>query len=347
VHASVCVCVRVHAYVCTNMRVRVLAYGGMHARVHAHVFVRMLTCACVCACLHVCVRMLAYVCANMRVCVLAYGCILYVCVGACMCVYICMRAKVRTCMRVCVRARTCVNARACTFSHVRVFLCVHLCTKVCVLVCVRVQGCVNADVRAFRGGCMHICVKSVRVLFLILHHLRPGYLQWGWLACTANTQTLVLLVLLLLNPLLSNHWLLLDHHGFTSTRDTAIPQKQLLNSPDAGLWIFVVSFRPYIYVLIRKNRVYTPAKIHIRCIRVRVRRTIIYTYVYIRIRCGPTLHTWLVSLCFPFKAREGTNIKNRDLLGNFPGSRSVINDKDVLQLSYLEHAPIQYCRPLC
>ena len=32
-----------------------------------------------------------------------------------------------------------------------------------------------------------------------------------------------------------------DHHGFTSMRDTAIPQKQLLSSPDAGLWIFVVS----------------------------------------------------------------------------------------------------------
>jgi hypothetical protein len=47
-------------------------------------------------------------------------------------------------------------------------------------------------------------------------------IQWGWLACTANTQTLVLLVLLLLNPLLSNHWLLLDHHGFPSTRDTAV-----------------------------------------------------------------------------------------------------------------------------
>ena len=92
--------------------------------------------------------------------------------------------------------------------------------------------------------CAHagdICVKSVRVSFLILHPLRPGNLQWGWLACTAKTQTLVLLVLLLLNPLLSNHWLLSDHHGFTSTRDTAIPQKQLLSSPDAGLWIFVVS----------------------------------------------------------------------------------------------------------
>ena len=84
-------------------------------------------------------------------------------------------------MRVCERARTCVNARACTFSHVRVFLCVHLCTQVC-------AGCVNADVRACGGGCMHICVKSVRVSFLFLHHLRPENLQWGWLACTAHTQ---------------------------------------------------------------------------------------------------------------------------------------------------------------
>ena len=164
-------------------------------------------------------------------------------------------------------------------------------------VCVRMQGCVNADVRACGGGCMHICVKSVRVSFLILHHLRPGNLQWGWLACTANTQTLVLLVLLLLDPLLSNHWLLLDHqgvtrgykdglqpetladgkldhHGFTSTRDTELPQKQLLYSPDAGLWIFVISkasgrslfdhsFRPYIYAFIRKNRIYTYYTVYI------------------------------------------------------------------------------------
>ena len=59
-----------------------------------------------------------------------------------------------------------------------------------------------------------------------------------------------------------------DHHGFTSMRDTAIPQKQFLNSPVAGLWIFVVSkasgrslfdhsFRPYLYVYIQKNFIYT------------------------------------------------------------------------------------------
>jgi len=103
---------------------------------------------------------------------------------------------------------------------------------------------------------------------MILHHPHPGNLQWGWLACPADTQTLVLLVLLLLNPLLSNRWLLLDHHGFTFTRDTAIPQKQLLNSPRCRALISVVSkasgrslfdhsFRLYIYVFIRKIRIYT------------------------------------------------------------------------------------------
>ena len=184
-------------------------------------------------------------------------------------------------------------------------------------VCVRVQGCVNADVRACGGGCMHICVKSVRVLFLILHHLRPGYLQWGWLACTANTQTLVLLVLLLLNSLLSNHWLLLDHHGFASTRDTAIPQKQLFilsrmqgfgfswsRRPVEGHFstthsdrIYTYLYEKIVYICIIR-RIYKPAKIHVRCIRIRVRRKFIYThvyiyirYVYILIRFGPTLRT--------------------------------------------------------
>jgi len=137
-------------------------------------------------------------------------------------------------------------------------------------VCVRMQGCVNADVRACGGGCMHICVKSVRVSFLVLRHLRPGNLQWGWLACTANSQTLVLLVLLLLNPLLLNHWLLLDHHGFPSTGTRLFNTTKTIVKycPDTMLWIFVVSkasgrslfdhsFRPYIYVFIRKNRIYT------------------------------------------------------------------------------------------
>jgi len=88
---------------------------------------------------------------------------------------------------------------------------------------------------------MHICVKSVRVSFLVLRHLRPGNLQWGWLACTANTR--VLLVLLLLDPLLLNHWLLLD------LTDSLPRGTRLLNTTktiikyclDARLWIFVVS----------------------------------------------------------------------------------------------------------
>ena len=164
---------------------------------------------------------------------------------------------------------------------------------------------------------MHICVKSVRVSLLILHHLRPGNLQWGWLACTANTQTLVLLVLLLLNPLLSNHWLLLDHHGFASTRDTAIPQKQLFilsrmqgfgfswsRRPVEGHFstthsdrIYTYLYEKIVYICIIR-RIYKPAKIHVRCIRIRVRRKFIYThvyiyirYVYILIRFGPTLRT--------------------------------------------------------
>jgi len=67
----------------------------------------------------------------------------------------------------------------------RTYVCFSVCicarTQVCMHACVRVQGCVNADVRACGGGSMHICVKSVRVSFLILHPLRPGNLQW--LAC--------------------------------------------------------------------------------------------------------------------------------------------------------------------
>jgi len=229
-----------------------------------------------------------------------------------MCVYICVRAELFTCMRVCVRARTCVNARACTFSHVRVFLCVHLCTQVCMHVCVRLQGCVNADVRACGGGCMHICVEECACVVSGPASSPPGNLQWGWLACTANTQTLVLLVLLLLNPLLSNHWLLLDHHGFTSTRDTAsnITKTIVKICPDAGLWIFVVSkasgrslstthsgrIYTYLYgktVYIRIiRRIYTPAKIHI--IRIRVRRKFIYTYVYIRYVFIRRIYTYTV-----------------------------------------------------
>ena len=114
-------------------------------------------------------------------------------------------------------------------------------TYVCFCVCICahrfVQGCVNADVRACGGGCMHICMKSVRVSFLFLHHLHPGNLQWGWLACTAHTQTLVLLALLLLNPLLSNYWLLLNHvrDSLRGTRLLNSTKTIVKNCPE-GLW---------------------------------------------------------------------------------------------------------------
>ena len=91
---------------------------------------------------------------------------------------------------------------------------------VCVCICAHRFACMHMCAYAGVGACT--CVKSVRVSFLFLHHLRPGDLKWGWLACPAHTQTLVLLVLLLLNPLLSNHWLLLNHDRFPSTRDTAV-----------------------------------------------------------------------------------------------------------------------------
>ena len=139
---------------------------------------------------------------------------MHACMYAYMCKCACMYLFARTCFFVCICAHR--------------FACVH--------VCVRVQGCVNADVRACRAGCMHICVKSVRVSFLFLHHLRPGNLQWGWLACTAHTQILVLLVLLLLNPLLSNRWLLLDHNEFPSTGHGFKTTKTIIKyCPDAGL----------------------------------------------------------------------------------------------------------------
>ena len=134
-------------------------------------------------------------------------------------------------------------------------------------VCVRLQGCVNADVRACGGGCMHICVEECACVVSGPASSPPGNLQWGWLACTANTQTLVFLVLLLLNPLLSNHWLLSPIH-FHEGHGCPIPQKQLLKFARMqgfgflwfeGQWkvAFDHSFRPYIYVFIRKNRIYT------------------------------------------------------------------------------------------
>ena len=90
------------------------------------------------------------VCTKMHVRVLAYGCI-FAWVCACAYTFACVLSCVHACVYVCVRARTCVNARACTFSHVRVFLCVHLCTQVRVHVCVRVQGCMNCRFARVRG----------------------------------------------------------------------------------------------------------------------------------------------------------------------------------------------------
>ena len=200
------------------------------------------------------------------------------------------------CMSAC--AYMCKCACMYLFARTCVFVCASVHTG-CVRVCVRLQGCVNAGVRACGGGCMHICVKSVRVWFPILHHLRPGNLQWDWLACTTNTQTLVLLVLLLLNPLLSNHWLLLDHHGFPSTRDTARPQKQLLNIARMQGFGFLWSRRPVeghfstthsdrIYThlygkIVYKRiiwRIYTLAKIHKRSYKYGYGENYLYIRIY-------------------------------------------------------------------
>ena len=122
-----------------------------------------------------------------------------------------------------------MHACMCACAYMCKCACMHLFTRTCVFVCASVHTglracmCACAGVRECRCARMRGWVHAhMRVSFLILHHLRPGNLQWGWLACTANTQTPVLLVLLLLNPLLSNHWLLLDHYGFSSTRDTAV-----------------------------------------------------------------------------------------------------------------------------
>ena len=60
--------------------------------------------------------------------------------------------------------------------------------------------------------------------------------------------------------------------------------------------IYTYIYRKTLYIRIIR-RIYTPAKIHIWCIRIRVRRKFIYTYVYIRyvyIRFGPTLHIQLI-----------------------------------------------------
>jgi len=74
-----------------------------------------------------------------------------------------------------------------------------------------------------------------------------------------------------------------------------MPQKQLLNigflwsrRPVEGHFstthsdhIYTYLYGKTVYVRIIR-RIYTPAKIHIRCIQIRVRRKFIYTYVCIR-----------------------------------------------------------------
>ena len=138
-----------------------------------------------------------------------------------------------TCMCACAYLCKC----ACMYLFSRVILCVHLCTQVCVHVCVRLQGCVNADVRACGGGCMHICVEECAHVVSGPASSPPGNLQWGWLACTANTQTLVLLVPLPLNPLLSNHLLMLNHVRDSLPRDTVVKQhKTIIKNCPEGLW---------------------------------------------------------------------------------------------------------------
>jgi hypothetical protein len=158
------------------------------------------------------------------------------------CVYICVHAEVRTCIRMCACAYICKCA--CMYLYARTCVCVCICAHrfACMYVC---AWCVHSDVRSCGGGCMHICMKSVRVSFLFLHHLHPGNLQWGWLACTAHTQTLVLLALLLLNPLLSNYWLLLNHvrDSLRGTRLLNSTKTFVRNCRTQGLWIFVVSRR--------------------------------------------------------------------------------------------------------
>ena len=135
------------------------------------------------------------VCANMRVRVLAYGC-MHAWVRACAYTFVC--AEVRTCMRVRVR------------QHTRT--CVHICVRVRVPLCdcVSLHTGMRARMCAYVSACgvyvPNMCV-CVCVPLLFLHHLRPGNLQWGWLACPkgspAHTPLLVLLYLLL-SPLLSN-----------------------------------------------------------------------------------------------------------------------------------------------
>jgi hypothetical protein len=93
----------------------------------------------------------------------------------------------------------------------------------------------------------------------------------------------------------------------------SIPQKQLLNIARMQgfgfLWsrrpveghfstthsdrIYTYSYGKTVYIRIIR-RIYTPAKIHIRCIRIRVRRKFIYTYVYIRYVYIRRIYTYTV-----------------------------------------------------
>jgi len=193
---------------------------------------------------------------------------------------------------------------ACMYLFART--CVFVCASVhtgCVRVCVRLQGCVNADVRACGGGCMHICVEECACFVSGPASSPPGNLQWGWLACTANTQTLVLLVLLvllLLNPLLEP----LAAVGpsrihFHEGHGCPIPQKQLLKFARMQGFGFLWCQRPVegrfrpliqaVYICIyMENRIYiriirrinTPAKIHIRCTNTGTEKIYLYIRIY-------------------------------------------------------------------
>ena len=157
---------------------------------------------------------------------------LYTCVGACICVCICVRAEVRMLgfVHACIYLCVCV--------HVRVRVHVLLRTYVCVCLCIFTHRFACMYVHACRGACQHICVSEEYACAVsVPASSPPGKLQWGCLACPAHTQTLVLLVLLLLNPLLSNHWLLEACEGFPSMRDGLNANTIVINC----LWIFVVS----------------------------------------------------------------------------------------------------------
>ena len=131
-------------------------------------------------------------------------------------------------MRAFAYAFACVLRFVCWGSYMHAYICACACTYVCA--CMYVHAC--------RGACQHICVSEEYACAVsVPASSPPGKLQWGCLACPAHTQTLVLLVLLLLNPLLSNHWLLEACEGFPSMRDGLNANTIVINC----LWIFVVS----------------------------------------------------------------------------------------------------------